>query len=271
MRRKTHLSTFYHLFRQIFALSLALCLISTPSAFATVSTASSSVNTTIINPAYTLPPLSDFEAALSKIESFPNYQTYYNANPGALDQLTPFPKEYQYLFNLADASHALLLNYEHADPREATVLLSAMKDAAIACDLLFGIQAEKYQASHPAPSPDTNSPSTPSTTMQTSSSTKPHTSITLTSSNNTNTTTAPSTIDSEPTQPDTPITPESQLGDSTTDDIPVPATGTVSEESVSSFHFLPYLLAAACAIAAIIGLLAVSSRRRPYRPGRKIR
>lgn len=289
--QKNHIASFIPHFKS-HCCSLALILISLFTLLYTPTPTyalSSSIQTTVT--AAPLPSRSNFEQAITNLETIENYSTYRVLDPSHLDQVTPFAKEYRYLFRLVDAGKALLIDYTNADPYEANTLLTAMKEALAACNLRFGIQAKKYQASQNDQVSENNqlsetqpSPNSPSSTTQPSTTNIAQ----LTSNNTTNKSssyddpdstllaTAEETKTSKSSEiPDPQATEsealESEQTESPQNNIEVPATGDTSSEHQTGP--LLYIIAAICAATAIIMLLSFSYHHthRVYRPGRKIR
>lgn len=273
-------------FVALFFASLTILLLPMPTHALSVSSnkaSTASIQTTVT--AASLPSRSSFEQAITDLETIENYSTYRNLDANYLDQITPFAKEYRYLFRLVDASKSLLADYANADPYEANSLLTAMREALAACNLRFGIQAKKYQASENNQLSETQpSPNSPSSTTQPSTTNIAQ----LTSNNTTNKSSSYDDLDStllataEETKtsksseiPDPQATEsealESEQTESLQNNIEVPATGDTSSEHQTGP--LPYIIAAICAATAIIMLLSFSYHHthRVYRPGRKIR
>ncbi len=256
-------------------LTLSVSLIGTNNASA--ATDLTSVNDT------TRPSLSELQSAILRLESLGDYQTYFGPHSSAtFDNQVPHYQEYLYLYNLVHSVQALINHYDDtAYLAEHQVSDQTFQDALIemqhayrGCSLILGLNRDSTSAK----TETTVTPSTDSATQPTKAPAKTKTEFaTVTNNTSTKATATASTSNNstgvtvEVVKPDTPSeatqTPTTALeadAESTADtnDIEVPATGSLTNRQVS-WPALIAVVVTAAAVASII--IAVIIRREPRR------
>ncbi len=99
-----------------------------------------------------LPPKSELEAAVTRIETFADYSKYYGANATPITPDTPYYQEYEYLHSLVTTTNKLIANYDDESFRNHNseaygIALTVIDQAITSCRYLFGIvRAESLTA-----------------------------------------------------------------------------------------------------------------------------
>ncbi len=118
-----------------------------------------------------LPPKSELEAAVTRIETFADYSKYYGANATPITPDTPYYQEYEYLHSLVTKTNLLIANYNNADftVRNAEaygIALTVIDQAITSCRYLFGIVRAESLAAQATQTPSSSAAPTATSTTQ---------------------------------------------------------------------------------------------------------
>lgn len=206
-----------------------------------------------------LPPKTELEAAVNRIEKFADYSKYYGANATPITPDTPYYQEYEYLHSLVTKTNLLIANYDNTDftVRNAEaygIALTVIDQAITSCRYLFGIVRAESLAAQATQTPSSSATPTVATTDQTQAPTTSNTpAITATT---TATATNSKTDSDRQSSNDTALTTfestESYNVDEDADEdlpIEIPKTGGISGPSSIVFIVLVSFIAAISATA----------------------
>lgn len=118
-----------------------------------------------------LPPKTELEAAVTRIEKFADYSKYYGANVTPITPDTPYYQEYEYLHSLVTKTNLLIANYDDESFRNHNseaygIALTVIDQAITSCRYLFGIVRAESLAAQATQTPSSSAAPTATSTTQ---------------------------------------------------------------------------------------------------------
>ena len=207
-----------------------------------------------------LPPKSELEAAVTRIETFADYSKYYGDNATPITPDTPYYQEYEYLHSLVTKTNLLIANYNNADftVRNAEaygIALTVIDQAITSCRYLFGIVRAESLAAQAAQTPSSSTTPAVTATNQTQVPTTSNTPAITAATTPTPIADNKTTTDNQPSSSTALATFQATESQSTDNDanenlpVEIPKTGGISGSSSIVFIVLVSFIAAISATA----------------------